>query len=100
MKQLCCSSVVALLHAVEQSAAVDGAAAREPEFEFGNLLLERNGQSVGEDKVLAEELAESLDKFSLSLTNKQFQIDLGMSTETFHSMNAASLLKAMHIKRS
>ena len=33
-----------------------------------------NGQSVGEYEILAEELAEAVDKFSLSLTNKDFQI--------------------------
>ena len=42
-----------------------------------------NGESVGEDEILAEELAEAVDKFSLSLTNKDFRIALGMSTVTF-----------------
>ena len=40
-----------------------------------------NGESVDEDEIL-EELSEEVDKFSLSLTNKDFQISLVMSTET------------------
>jgi hypothetical protein len=42
-----------------------------------------NGESVGEDEILPEEFAETVDKFSLSLTNKDFRISLGMSTVTF-----------------
>ena len=56
------------------------------------------GESVGEDEILAEELADAVDKFSLSLTNKDFQIALGMTTAGFHSMGPERLLKAMHIK--
>ena len=39
-------------------------------------------ESVVEDEILPEELTEGVDKFSLSLTNKDFQISLVMSTET------------------
>jgi hypothetical protein len=39
-------------------------------------------ESVVEDEILPEELFEGVDKFSLSLTNKDFQIALDMSTET------------------
>ena len=50
-------------------------------------------ESVGEDEILSEELVETVDKFSLFLTKKDFQIDLVMSVETFHITNAERLLK-------
>ena len=55
-------------------------------------------ESVVEDKILAEELSEAVDKYSLSLTNKDFQTTLVMSIETFHITSAERLFKAMYIK--
>ena len=61
-------------------------------------LAKANGESVGEDEILTEELTETVDKFSLSLTNKDFQTTLVMSIETFHNTSVERLLKAIHIK--
>jgi hypothetical protein len=56
------------------------------------------GEKVGGDEIANEGLAEAVDKFALSLTNKDYQMALGMSAEAFSGMNAEYRLRAMHYK--
>ncbi len=57
-----------------------------------------NGEKVGSLEIDGEGLAEAVDKFALALTNKDYQMAFGMSTEAFYGMDTDSRLKAMHNK--
>ena len=61
-------------------------------------VAKAKGEKVGSLEVDSEGLAEAVDKFALSLTNKDYQMALGMSTEAFYGMNAEYRLRAMHYK--
>ena len=51
-------------------------------------VAKATGEKVGGDEIADEGLAEAVDKFALSLTNKDYQMALGMSTEAFYGMDA------------
>jgi hypothetical protein len=61
-------------------------------------VAKTKGEKVGSLEVDSERLAEAVDKFALALTNKDYQMALGMSTEAFYGMNAEYRLRAMHYK--
>ena len=61
-------------------------------------VVKVKGEKVGSLEVDSEGLPEVVDKFALSLTNKDYQMALRMSTEAFYGMDADSRLKAMHNK--
>ena len=61
-------------------------------------LTKANGEKVGSLELDDERLAESVDKFALALTNKDYQMALRMTTEVFYGMDADSQLKAMRNK--
>ena len=61
-------------------------------------VAKANGEKVGSLEIDGEGLAEAVDKFALALTNKDYQMALGMSTEAFYGMDADSRLKAMRNK--
>jgi hypothetical protein len=61
-------------------------------------VAKANGEKVGSLEIDGEGLAEAVDKFALALTNKDYQMALGMSTEAFYGMDADSRLKAMRSK--
>jgi hypothetical protein len=61
-------------------------------------VVKTKGEKFVEDEIADEGLSEAVDKFALSLTNKDYQMALGMSTEEFYGMNAEYRLRAMHYK--
>jgi hypothetical protein len=61
-------------------------------------VAKANGEKVSSLEIDGEGLAEAVDKFALALTNKDYQMALGMSTEAFYGMDADSRLKAMRNK--
>jgi hypothetical protein len=54
------------------------------------------GEKVDGDEITDEGLGKAVDKFALSLTNIDYQMDLGMSTEAFYGMNTEYRLRVMH----
>jgi hypothetical protein len=61
-------------------------------------VAKTNGEKVGSLELDDERLDETVDKFALALTNKDYQMALRMSTEVFYDMDADSKLKAMRHK--
>jgi hypothetical protein len=61
-------------------------------------LTKASWEKVGSLELDDERLTESVDKFALALTNKDYQMALRMTTEVFHGMDADSKLKSMRNK--
>jgi hypothetical protein len=51
-------------------------------------VAKATGEKVGGDEIADKGLAEAVDKFALSLTNKDYQMAFGMSPEAFYGMDA------------
>jgi hypothetical protein len=61
-------------------------------------VAKANEEKVGSLEIDGEGLTEVVDKFTLVLTNKDYQMALCMSTESLYDMDADSRLKAMRNK--
>ena len=61
-------------------------------------VAKANGEKVGSLEIDGEGLTEVVDKFTVVLTNKDYQMTLRMSTEAFYGMDADSRLKVMRNK--
>ncbi len=61
-------------------------------------VAKANGEKVGSLEIDGEGFTEAVDKFALALTNKDYQMALGMSTEVFYGMDTDNRLKTMRNK--
>ncbi len=91
----------------ERGSAYDrpGRCSREADSNARQHAASTESQSItdggcSEGEIDGEGLTESVDKFALVLTNKDYQMTLVMSTGVFCDMDADSRLKAMRNKRT
>jgi hypothetical protein len=63
-------------------------------------VTKANGEKVDSLEIDGEGVTETVDKFALTLTNKDYQMALGMSTEAFYGMDTDSWLKVMRNKKT
>ena len=61
-------------------------------------VAKANGEKVGSLEIDSEGLTETVDKFALVLTNKDYQMVLHMSIEALYGMDADRQLKGMRNK--